>query len=302
LGGKLISIIEVFFAFQLGKDTTVLPLLHIFLRNYCYLAPHTNRIMGIGAQSKAPRGQSGPLASSAGPSSTAAYTAPEVKGKAPVIVRSVSIAEAALPNPSSDTGIPSDQGDALPPSYNEEEEYKPNVLLKPSDDNDLNYFHAIATGEPWMRPPSSNILVMNVFRTTQCHVYPIDERIAMGSSLAQPYYALKSAPSTTSVDEFNKLTISRRHPDRARWTDAVISEISPRLNLLANGVMIIARINVLKPGNLIQKHDLTWEKARDSYTVWGNTGSGMKPVVEVRPDGWESLEDPTGDGGGVIRV
>jgi hypothetical protein len=144
---------------------------------------------------------------------------------------------------------------------------------------------------------------MNFFRTTQKHLFPLDERLALGSSLQQPFYSLQSAPSVTSMDEFNKLTISRRNPSLARWTDVCVSEIQPRLKLLAGGVMIISRMRITRRPDLVgEAYTLTWEKAMDTYTVWRDANTGATALIDITLDGWESLDDVPGDGGGVIRA
>jgi hypothetical protein len=241
--------------------------------------------MGIGAQRKTPREQ---LPSRLLSSQTASFVAPQSKKPDPVLVFPVPAAEAALP-----------------PSYDNSEinELKPNVLLKPTHDHDLDYFHAVTAGDTPPHPPSSNILVMNLFRTTQRHLFPLDERLALGSSTTQPFYSLQSGPSLTSVDEFNKLTISRRNPARAIWSNVCISEIRPRLKLLAGGVMIISDITVTKKIGVVgEKYTLTWEKAKDTYTIWADSTSGTIPFIDIALESWESLDDVPGDGGGVVRV
>jgi hypothetical protein len=244
--------------------------------------------MGVGAQKKA--SFKSPVSSGPPPSSsaTAAYSAPVERKFEPVIVPPVSAQEASLP-----------------PSYEASEisEIKPNVLLHPTTENDLDYFHAVAAEEPIPRQPSSPILVMNLFRTTQKHLLPLDERIVLGSSTRQPFYSMLSRPTLTSVDEYNNLTISRRSPVRAFWSTVCISEIRPRLRLLAQGVMVISDITVTRrPGMMADKFSMTWEKARDTYIVWVNTNSGTIPFLDVSLDDWQSLDDVPGDGGGVIRV
>ncbi len=189
-----------------------------------------------------------------------------------------------------------------PPSYekSEADEFAPNILLKPTQDVDLDYFYAIAAGEIPQRLPSSSSLVMNLFRTTQTHLFPIAERIALGSTLNAPYYSLQSGPSSKSVDEFNLLTITRRSPARARWTTACISEIEPRIDLLASGLMIISRITIDRGSSLSELYDLTWEASRGRYTVWRNIGSAVEPKIEIVCEGWETLDNS--HRGGIIRV
>jgi hypothetical protein len=239
--------------------------------------------MGVGAPRKAPKDT---IAQSS--TSATSFVAPPVNKVEPILVFPVSAAEAALP-----------------PSYDNSEinELKPHVLLKPTHDHDLEYFHAVAAGDLPPHPPSSNILVMDLFRRTQKHLFPLDERIALGSSIDQPFYSLLSGPSSTSIDEFNKLTISRRDPAHARWSNVCISEIRPRLRLLAAGVMIISEIVVTKKaGTVGDKYTLTWEKAKDMYTVWADSTYGTLPFIDITMDNWESLDDIPGDDGGVVRV
>ncbi|KAH6673547.1 hypothetical protein B0J14DRAFT_666990 [Halenospora varia] len=240
--------------------------------------------MGIGAQRRGPQQPSASQSSG----STASYSAPPPPRNDPVLVFPVAGANGSLP-----------------PSYSASEglALMPNVLLNPTHDHDLNYFHTVIAGDTPTYPPTSYILVMNVFRTTQKHLFPLDERIALGSNLNQPFYSLQSSPSVTSVDEFNKLMISRRDPARAFWSQACVSEIKPRLKLLAAGVMVISDLTITrKPGAMSERYQMTWEKARDTYTVWVNTVQGTMPFIDITLDKWESLDDVPGAEGGVIRA
>jgi hypothetical protein len=239
--------------------------------------------MGIGPQSKSQRSQSSQL-----PQNQTYYVAKQPKPKNVPVVLPVSAADAE---------------EDLPPSYDtsEADAFKPKLLLKPTLDLDLQYFHAAASGTIPQSQPSSIGLVMNLFRTTQTHLSPIDERMALGSSLNAPFYAIRSAPSSKSVDEFNLLTIARRNPALASWTNASTSEIQPRLNLHAQGVMIISRIKTKRSADSPEmSHDLTWDASKGSYTVWRNTGSEVKPEIDIFCEGWNSLDDYPGEG--IIRV
>lgn len=128
-----------------------------------------------------------------------------------------------------------------------------------------------------------------------------------------------SGPSQTSINEYNKISISRRSPARARWTECCISEIRPGLRLISGGrtfpplpltadpsvgVMEISVLMVTRRTGIISdRFTLTWEKARDTYTVWMQTNGPPQPLVYISLEDWESLGDIPGDGGGgVIRV
>lgn len=246
--------------------------------------------MGIGAQSKSQR-----IQSSQPPQNQTYYVAKQPKPtNVPAVVLPISAAAAEAAAQAEED---------LPPSYDtsEADTFKPKLLLTPTLEPDLHYFHAVVAGAIPQGQPSSLGLVMNLFRTTQTHLSPIDERIALGSSLNAPFYALRSAPSSKSIDEYNLLTISRRNPALASWTDASTSEIQPRLNLHAQGVMIISRIKTKRSADAPEMwHDLTWDFGKGSYTVWKNTGSEVKPEIDIFCEGWNSLDDYSGEG--IIRV
>src|SRR5204863_3624324 len=132
-------------------------------------------------------------------------------------------------------------------------------LLSLTLDRELEYFHAVAAGEIPPQQPAPT-LVLNVFRATQTHTDPIAERLTIGAAAGAPHYALHATASSTSINEFNKLLITRRHPIKASWTDACVSEIQPKLNLLSQGVMLIAKIARYSVQNY-----LTWEESDGYY-------------------------------------
>lgn len=173
------------------------------------------------------------------------------------------------------------------PRYNDDK----TTLLSPTLDRELEYFHAVAAGEIPPQQSAAPILVLNLFRATQTHIDPIAERLTIGAAVGAPHYALHATTSSTSINEFNKLLITRRHPIRASWTDVCVSEIQPKLNLLSQGIMLIAKIT-----RYAVQYYLTWEESKGYYSLWRDTGEA---VVHILCDGWRSLDDT---GKGVIRV
>jgi hypothetical protein len=185
------------------------------------------------------------------------------------------------------------------PGYAESEAQAeiPKELLPPTSESDLEYFHALATLNTPHILPYSSMLVLNLFRTTQTHLFPVEERIALGSSLSTPFYALRASPSSKSVDEYNMLAITRRRPLTSEWHDAVTSEIQPGLKLISQGIMLISRLELQRAaGRSKEFYDLTWASERGSYTVWKNNGCGVEAELEVFCDKWKSFDDSSQEG------
>lgn len=210
--------------------------------------------MPIGAQSQS-RKPVGSASSENGTSTMVAYVVDRSTLKNILIV--------VVPNSASSQ-------DEEPPAYAEAEiqEEIPKEWLPPTSEADLEYFNALATlNRPHILPHSSR-LMLNFFRTTQTHLFPIEERIALCASLMTSFYALRASPSSKSVDEYNMLTIARRRTLTGEWHDAVRSEIQPRLKLLSRGVMLISQIELHRAvGRSREFYDLNWDSNRGSYTV-----------------------------------
>jgi hypothetical protein len=172
------------------------------------------------------------------------------------------------------------------PSYEESENQEniPKTLLPPSSDHDLEYFDAVASGRPCKTPPYSTRLVLHFYRNTQTHIFPVEERVALGSLLKSPFYVLKASPSLSSADEYNKLTITRWQPSTGVRHHAAISEILPRLKLLAKGTMTISKIFLAENPD---EYELWWDSERSTYTIWKN----KMPELDVDCEGWVSLDD-----------
>ena len=186
-----------------------------------------------------------------------------------------------------------------PPGYTESEAQGdiPKTLLPPASESDLEFFHALATGVTPNIIPYSPMLVLNFFRTTQTHLYPVEERIALGASLSTPFYALRASPSSKSVDEYNMLTITRRRAMTGEWHNAATSEIQPRLKLISQGIMTISRIEVQRAaGGPKAFYDLKWASESGSYTVWKDNGCGLEAEMEIVCDKWKSLDDSADEG------
>jgi hypothetical protein len=188
-------------------------------------------------------------------------------------------------------------------------EARPNakMLLRPTGLTDLEAYHALAVGEMPMQPPSS-IFVLNLYRTTQSNVFPIAERMSFGVSSDSPFYAFVGTPATNSTDEFNKLTLTRRHPTRGSWADASVTEVQPHINLVA-GVVLVAVMqprggnymsNTPRGDRVSDRYDLTWNGDRGAFAVWRNDGANVTMVFEVLCDGFATLDAHPAVG--VIRV
>ena len=190
-----------------------------------------------------------------------------------------------------------------PPSYNESSKHHPTKVLCPTTEEDLEYFHAAATATMTNRRPASKALALNIYRTTQTQLLPIEERIALGPTFRQPFYAIRASASSKSTDEFNLLTLTRRNPASGLWTNACTSEIEPRLKLLSQGIVIISRIDGREPGSGAgQSHGLTWDSEARRYTVWRNNDGAADRLIEITCDDWNSLDESPGRGTIVVSV
>ncbi|KIW65817.1 hypothetical protein PV04_08039 [Phialophora macrospora] len=203
--------------------------------------------------------------------------------------------------------IPADQrndSDA-PPTYDEATTKEPGIPSKgvaPTSEHDLQYFAAITAGTSPQIRPSSSRLVLHLFRTTQTHIFPIEERLALGANSSGPFYALRASLGSTSVDEYNKLTITRRWPGTDVWQTVVVSDITPRLKLLAQGQMMISRLRLERRqsdnNGSADSYELWWDSRTGSYTVWRNK---VSTELEVCCEGWTSLDDVPRSGHLVVK-
>lgn len=237
--------------------------------------------MPIGAQSKSKK----PAIATPPASSATQFVAPRQK----------SIHQAAVVVP--DFNNNNDK----PPSYDEanEEAQIPTKLVTPTSEHDLQYFAAVSSGGTPEISASNSKLVLHLFRTTQTHIFPIEERLALGASSSNPFYALRSALGSTSVDEYNKLTLTRRWPRTDVWQTVVVSEIAPRLKLLATGQMLISRLRIEGRQARVQDiFELWWDSQTGSYHVWRNKEI---PELEICCEGWGSLDEVPRTGALVVR-
>ncbi|ETI25746.1 hypothetical protein G647_02520 [Cladophialophora carrionii CBS 160.54] len=193
--------------------------------------------------------------------------------------------------------IPADQSNDsdAPPTYDEATTEEPGIPTKqvaPTSEHDLQYFAAIAAGTSPQIRPSAPRLVLHLFRTTQTHIFPIEERLALGANSSRPFYALRASLGSTSVDEYNKLTITRRWPGTDVWRTVVISDITPRLKLLAQGQVMISRLRIEQrragTNGPADSYELWWDSQTGSYTVWRNK---VSTELEICCEGWTSLDD-----------
>ena len=190
-----------------------------------------------------------------------------------------------------------------PPSYDESSKHNPTKVLSPTTEEDLEYFHAAVTATKTNRRPTSRALVLSIYRTTQTQLLPIEERIALGPTFRQPFYAIRASASSKSTDEFNLLTLSRRNPANGNWTNACTSEIEPRIKLLSQGIVIISRIDGRGPGpGAGQSHGLTWDSEARRYTIWQNKDGAADRLIEITCDDWNSLDETPGKGTIVVSV
>lgn len=217
---------------------------------------------------------------------------------------------AARPKPTNQAAVvvPADQrpeSDALP-TYDEatiEEPELPNKQVPPTPEQDLHYFAAKASNTPTQITPNSSRLVLHLLRTTQTHLFPVEERLALGANSNYPFYALRAALGTGSVDEYNKLTLTRRWPGTDVWQIVAVSEVTPRLKLLAQGQMMISRIRPGQHSNvnngLANSFEVWWDSRIGSYTVWR---SKMATEFEICCEGWSSLDEVPRTGHLVVSL
>lgn len=217
---------------------------------------------------------------------------------------------AARPKPTNQAAVvvPADQrpeNDALP-TYDEattEESDLPNKQVPPTPEQDLHYFAAKASNTPAQITPTSSRLVLHLFRTTQTHIFPVEERLALGTTSTYPFYALRAALGMGSVDEYNKLTLTRRWPGTDVWQPVAVSEVTPRLKLMAQGQMMISRIRLGQHSNVNNGPDnsfeVWWDSRAGSYTIWR---SKISTELEICCEGWSSLDEVPRTGHLVVSV
>jgi hypothetical protein len=223
-------------------------------------------------------------------------------------VRSATQFVAERPKPTNQAAvvIPIDQqseNDALP-TYDEATTEEPDIPTKqvpPSSESDLQYFAAVASGEVPQSRPSSLRLVLYLFRTTQTHLAPVEERLALGANSNSPFYALRAALGSSSVDEYNRLTLRSRWPGTDIWQVAVVSDIIPRLKLLAQGQVLISRLQIERKHTAqgpIPNFELWWDSRTASYTVWR---AKVCTELEIYCSGWTSLDEVPRKGCLLVR-
>lgn len=190
--------------------------------------------------------------------------------------------------------VPDAGFDDVLPDYDEVENdvFMPQRLLPPSSDGDLEYFGDMASGRAVHTPPYSTNLVLHLFRSTQNHIYPIQERLALGASANAPFFAMRSSPSTSSVDEYNKLTLTRRRPAMNFWETAAVSNIQPRLKLMARGNMAISLIQLEgSTSRSLSRYELWWNDDANCYRLWKRLGVDYEFQLEIGLEGWNSLDE-----------
>ena len=190
--------------------------------------------------------------------------------------------------------LPDASFDDVLPDYDavKDDAFAPKRLLAPSSDTDLEYFQTVASGGIAHTPPYSKNLVLHLFRSTQTHIYPIEERLALGASASSPFFSMRSSPSTSSVDEYNKLTLACRQPAQNLWKTVAVSNIQPRLKLMAQGKIVISLIQL--EGSVHQsqhRHELWWNSDTECYRLWKKSGSEYEFQLEIGLEGWTSLDE-----------
>ena len=239
------------------------------------LSQHPFGTMPIGSQVKSRSTAS--VSASAGTQSASKYVA-----KRPTVDNEMVI---SLPDASFD--------DVLP-DYDQVEDdvLAPKRLLAPSSDSDLEYFQTVASGGIAHTPPYSTNLVLHLFRSTQNHIYPIEERLALGASANSPFFSMRSSPNTSSVDEYNKLTLAWRQPAQNLWKTVAVSNIQPRLKLMAKGKFVISLIQLQGPIHKSQhRYELWWDSDTECYRLWKKLGSEYEFQLEIGLEGWNSLDE-----------
>jgi hypothetical protein len=183
-----------------------------------------------------------------------------------------------------------------------------NRILQATLDRELSYFYNVANHE---LVPNENeespTLVLHLFRATDPGRKPVAERMILGQGQGAPYYALHATPSTTSMDEFNTLQITRRHPITGNHVPICVAEIQPNLDLDFEGTRTIARISRnLKMYNLVR----TGESPEDdtshpnSIALWSEEQAALPVAQFFIDEDWNGL-DRSADGRlphGIIRV
>ena len=208
--------------------------------------------------------------------------------------------------------------DYQPPPEPIPEEPRNGRIISPTLDKELSYFFAVAEGEriPAHHDPDPPTLVLHLYRATDPGRRPVAERMMLGQAKGAPYYALHAVPSTTSVDEFNTLQITRRHPMTGNHKLEVVSEIQPKLDLDFEGSITIARItkgqnrfNLVRTGSnatgdksLLNSIAL-WTEPPVSYAPQTPTVVPQLIAQYVLSEGWKSLDILDGRlPRGIIRV
>ena len=175
------------------------------------------------------------------------------------------------------------------------------VLLRATLDRDLNYFFNVAEGTTI--PDNNNgeppTLVLNLFRATDPTKKPVAERMILGQAQGAPYYALHASSSTTSVDEFNALQITRRAPLTGNHVPACTAEIQPRLDLFAEGTTVVA--NITSGSNKYHLVRTGTDLAGGSfYAMWADAQPSGCLAQYVIDEGWKGLDAKRAMG--IIRV
>jgi hypothetical protein len=178
------------------------------------------------------------------------------------------------------------------------------ALLQPTLERDLEYFFKIANGETL--PDQTNVapgFVLNLFRETDKLSNPVCERMILGQAKGAPYYALHSTPSATSIDEFNRLQLTRREAYTSNHHPSCVSEIEPKLQLDFEGTGAVARITkgeqkytLLRTGN----HSVGSGVRKNSISLWSDELPPKEMFQYAVEEGWRSLDDKQPSG--IVKV
>lgn len=171
-------------------------------------------------------------------------------------------------------------------------------------DRALDYFFDMSEGKSTQQYRSTPFLVLNVFRATDAGRKPVAERLLLGQNMRNPYYSLHASPSSTAMDEYNSLQVTRHHPlDETRF-HMYSSELQPKMDLAFQGSAPIARIfHKQDIYSLVWYGDNSTADTRfgRSSALWKEINKPELVAQFVVEGGWESL-DNWQTTGGIIRV
>ncbi|KAJ9138075.1 hypothetical protein NKR23_g8698 [Pleurostoma richardsiae] len=201
------------------------------------------------------------------------------------------------------TGLFHSDSSTRPPPYRPTPARPARPSLALTADRDLNYFYTLASGAylPGELLIPGATLALHLFRGTDTHLFPVAERLNLGTAAGAPYYTARAMPDATIAHEYNTLVVSRRHPLRFVAEDVCVAEIRPRLDLFSPGICQIgtlARRVGGGPGEPSEEqYTMSWLNTskgplRDCWCLW----KGTEAVVQFYADGFRGLDQDPGRG------